>query len=127
MSRYLENMRQKPERERKRLALFSSLGITLVLAAIWIATIPVRFGPAVASQTAAVDDAGNSDSQSFDEFKQQMNGNLSGFEQVMNQNESGTQVTPVAEPTTDSVLISSPQNEDAMSPVPTQNPYGNNQ
>ena len=38
MTTYLENLRAKPEHERKRFAFWSSLGVTAVIAAFWLAS-----------------------------------------------------------------------------------------
>lgn len=38
MKRHIENLRQKPEHVRKQIAFFTSMGVTVVIFAFWIAS-----------------------------------------------------------------------------------------
>ncbi|MDO8579651.1 MAG: hypothetical protein Q7R72_02145 [bacterium] len=44
MFQYLEKLRKKPEGERRKTVLLISLGVTLIIALIWIITITSRIG-----------------------------------------------------------------------------------
>jgi hypothetical protein len=48
MKRHIENLRQKPEHVRKQIAFFTSLGVTVIILAFWVAS----FGAGNSSVTA---------------------------------------------------------------------------
>ena len=60
MYRYLAKVRQKPDSEKKKIVLGSSLVITAVIAGIWLITLPTQLENQVA--TSSGDGAGNAPS-----------------------------------------------------------------
>lgn len=58
MSQMLDNLRQKSEAHRRRVAALTSSAVMLVIVAIWVTTFPARF-PELANSQSGVDEATN--------------------------------------------------------------------
>ena len=55
---YLERLRAKPEHQRRRIAFWSSFGITAVIFAFWLGSFSISGGVAKSAVTTAVNRAG---------------------------------------------------------------------
>jgi hypothetical protein len=95
MSTVIDRLREKPEYHRKRIALATSAGITLVLFAIWMATLPTRLAQFAPAQPAAISASSPIDSlrQNFGDSYQNLRNNISGTAPTMDVPTSDSRVS----------------------------------
>jgi hypothetical protein len=81
MNRIIHRMRQKPDHQRKRIALMLSGGTTLLLFAIWAVTLPARIDgfskaqPAAVSASTPINAIRQNVSNSYETLKNDLNAN----------------------------------------------------